>query len=48
MTEEIQQDPASEEKAAGRRSAWIATGYGIFALTLLSLAAYSVAQYAVR
>ena len=39
---------SEEEVAAGKRSAWIATGFGIFALVLLSLVAYSVAQYAVR
>ena len=34
--------------AEGRRSAWILTGYGIFGLAILSVIAYSVAQYAVR
>lgn len=36
------------EHAESHRSAWILTGYGIFGLAMLSLIAYSVAQYAVR
>jgi hypothetical protein len=34
------------ERADGHRSAWILTGYGIFGLVMISLIAYSVAQYA--
>ena len=34
------------ERADGHRSAWILTGYGIFGLAVISLIAYSVAQYA--
>lgn len=50
MADEIPASRPAEamEAADGRRNAWIVTGYGIFALTLLSLAAYTVAQYAVR
>jgi hypothetical protein len=48
MADLIPTPTSDEEVAAGKRSAWIATGYGIFALILLSLVAYSVAQYAVR
>lgn len=36
------------QRADGQRSAWILTGYGIFGLVVISLIAYSVAQYAVR
>jgi hypothetical protein len=36
------------ERADGHRSAWILTGYGIFGLVMISLIAYSVAQYAAR
>lgn len=36
------------ERADGQRSAWILTGYGIFGLAVISLIAYTVAQYAVR
>ena len=36
------------ERADGHRSAWILTGYGIFGLAMISLIAYSVAQYAAR
>ena len=42
------EEDVNTEKVEGQRSAWIVTGYGIFALALLSLVAYSVAQYAVR
>ena len=38
--------PAEHERADGHRSAWILTGYGIFGLVMISLIAYSVAQYA--
>ncbi len=37
-----------QERAEGHRSAWILTGYGIFGLAVLSVIAYSVAQYVVR
>ena len=36
------------EHADGHRNAWILTGYGIFGLVVMSLIAYTVAQYAVR
>ncbi len=43
------QQPAEHpERADGQRSAWILTGYGIFGLVVMSLIAYTVAQYAVR
>jgi len=36
------------EHVDGHRNAWILTGYGIFGLVVMSLIAYTVAQYAVR
>ena len=43
-----QQAAEHPERAEGHRSAWILTGYGIFGLVVMSLIAYTVAQYAVR
>lgn len=43
-----QQRAGNPEHADGQRNAWILTGYGIFGLAVISLIAYSVAQYAVR
>jgi len=42
------QREADPQQAEGHRSAWILTGYGIFALVVISLIAYGAAQYAVR
>ena len=42
------QQHGDPEQSEGHRSAWILTGYGIFGLAVISLIAYSVAQYAVR
>lgn len=43
-----QQAAAPSQDADGQRNAWILTGYGIFGLVVISLIAYTVAQYAVR
>ena len=42
------QQHGDPERADGHRSAWIVTGYGIFGLAVISLIAYSVAQYVAR
>ena len=44
-TQQVAEHP---EHADGHRNAWILTGYGIFGLVVMSLIAYTVAQYAVR
>jgi hypothetical protein len=43
-----QQGAGEPQSAAHQRAAWILTGYGIFGLAVISLIAYTVAQYAVR
>lgn len=48
VTAGTQQGAADPQVADGRRNAWILTGYGIFGLAVISLIAYTVAQYAVR
>ena len=39
---------ADPQHADGQRNAWIVTGYGIFGLAVLSVIAYSLAQYVAR